>query len=373
MNILLPKTNVNSAKTIAPSNFTFLFLVATCLSVFTGCSFSPPYAGDVSFSNYSGQQIWVDKVFYDGKQLPAPVGILCGGGGGKASMDMLPYPLPKKFTLYYQKDGKNIQEEIDTSSVEKYFPKGSSARRDYTLNFIYTSQGKFILKVEFRKDLGGHFSESYLYPDEENPLFLKYKELCKAAGEGDAFKVKRHLAERTPYYWNENPIGLSPLEMSVRWGKKDAFLVLIENITENYPDRPFVNCLKLAAQDNYDDILAVLLENPRSSKVTKEDIGNILYAACTHGKSVSTMQMILDHYKLDVNFKTSDYGHTLLYTAVLDDNLDFARWLIGKGADVNAKLKTGVSPISQARSAEMKKLLSEAMLKQGAVDNSEKK
>ena len=39
---------------------------------------------------------------------------------------------------------------------------------------------------------------------------------------------------------------------------------------------------------------------------------------------------------------------TLLHVAVLDENMEFVKWLVSQGADVNAKQKNGDTPLHEA-------------------------
>ena len=51
----------------------------------------------------------------------------------------------------------------------------------------------------------------------------------------------------------------------------------------------------------------------------------------------------------DVNSKNERVGNTPLMEAVFDDNIDFVRYLLEKGADVNVQNKYEVTPYMQAK------------------------
>jgi ankyrin repeat protein len=58
-----------------------------------------------------------------------------------------------------------------------------------------------------------------------------------------------------------------------------------------------------------------------------------------------------------MNCKTRDFGHTLLFVAVQSDDAELVKWLLTQGANPNAKLQTGDTPLKWVRSETVKKLL----------------
>ena len=74
-------------------------------------------------------------------------------------------------------------------------------------------------------------------------------------------------------------------------------------------------------------------------------------------EKLSTLQALVKHFDLGIDYKVRDYGHTLLFFAVQADKPDFAKWLISQGANKEAQLQDGSRPIDCERSELMKEIL----------------
>ena len=84
------------------------------------------------------------------------------------------------------------------------------------------------------------------------------------------------MKDGTPFVWKNDPVSLTPLEWSVRWNRKEAFDILMSYLPENYTCYDYANCIKLAAQEGYADILKKLLDNPKSKEIPKDDLENLM-------------------------------------------------------------------------------------------------
>ena len=228
----------------------------------------------VSFSNHSDVKLWVDRVLCDGREFPVPVGVLSPGGGSKGA-SMFPSPIPKVFTIEYEKDGKKLSADISGEGVSSAIKLAENAK-EITLYFIYTDAEEFVVKIYFDRGDNSLPYEGELWPDEKNPKFKSYKELVRSAYTGDSKKVEELLKDGTPFVWKNDPVSLTPLEWSVRWNRKEAFDILMSYLPENYTCYDYANCIKLAAQEGYADILKKLLDNPKSKEIPKDDLENLM-------------------------------------------------------------------------------------------------
>ncbi len=228
----------------------------------------------VTFSNHSDVKLWVDRVLCDGREFPVPVGVL-SPGGAKAGASMFPSPIPKVFTIEYEKDGKKLSADISGEGVSSAIKLAENAK-EITLYFIYTDAEEFVVKIYFDRGDNSLPYEGELWPDEKNPKFKSYKELVRSAYTGDSKKVEELLKDGTPFVWKNDPVSLTPLEWSVRWNRKEAFDILMSYLPENYTCYDYANCIKLAAQEGYADILKKLLDNPKSKEIPKDDLENLM-------------------------------------------------------------------------------------------------
>lgn len=311
----------------------------------------------VSFSNHSDVELWVDRILCDGNEFPMPVGVLCPGGA-KAAASMFPSPIPKVFTIEYKKDGKKLSTDISGEEVSSAI-KSSEKAKEITLYFIYTDTDEFVVKIYFDRGGNSILHEDELWPDEKNPKFNSYKELVRSAYAGDSMKVQELLKEGTPFVWKNDPVSLTPLEWSVRWNRKDTFEILMSYLPANYSRYNYANCIKLAVQDEYTDVLKRLLENPKSKEVSKDALEDLFYTACAHSKTSVPLELLLKKYDVGVDYRVRDYGHTLLFVAVQSGNADIVQWLLEHGANRNVTLENGEKLIDQARDEKIRKLLND--------------
>ena len=311
--------------------------------------------GSVSFSNSSSSPIWVSEIQSDGTALNIPCGIL--GSGSSKTAGMFPSPFPETFTINYEKNDTTYSVDIPASEARAVIEAAEPAE-EITLHFVYTDQEKFILKLHFDRQGNSLLQEGELWPDDTNPLFAEYKKLLRSAYMGDAEQIKQLLAAGVPYSWENDPISLTPLEWSVRWENLEAFKVLMAQIPDNYPAYHYANCIKLAVQDDKLEFLKILLNSPHAKELSASSLQKIFYTACYHAKEPITLRALIFTYEVDIDFKVSDIGHTLLFVAVQADNVELARWLISQGANKEVTLtESGLQLRDCARSEEMKFLL----------------
>lgn len=315
-------------------------------------------SGSISFDNQSTNVINVTDLLYGNKPSGAHCGYL-GPNGGAKSVNMFPRTIPDSFQIEYRDSSDMMHtEKLDAAMVKKALDANKTAR-EATIYFVFSSEQKFILKLYLES--GGESLElgGTLLPDEDNPAFKSYKELVRSAYDGNATLVKELLSKGTPYTWSNNPISLTPLEWSVRWNRKAAFDVLIDQLPKDFYSYDYYNCIRLAAQEGYVVTLKRLLQSDFAKELPSNPLQEIFYAACYHRKTPDTLEMLLAHFKVGVDYKVRDYGHTLLFVAVQADSPELVRWLLAQGANPNVKLQSGDTPLKWARNVEVRRLLLE--------------
>lgn len=329
--------------------------LATCWLIAVGV-----YAADpqwFSFGNHSTNDLYVTRVLCDGKEFPIPVGILIPGGS-KASSDMFPRKMPVTFTVLFRKDSQSLTQDVSGKEVSQLL-KHAPAVSDVTVHFLYSERGKFIPKVEARNRRSIRPDEVKLWPDESDPRFQKHKTLARAAYDGKADEVRKALDDGAPYSWPDNPIGLSALEWTVRWNHEGAFDELMKALPLDYSTYRYANCIKLASQDGRAAILTKLLTQPLANAVPPRVLQEIFYSACYSAKTPESLETLLKHYPVGVDFRVRDYGHTLLFTAVQGRNHAIVEWLVNHGANKSLALQNGSKPIDWARDERMRQILTQ--------------
>jgi ankyrin repeat protein len=172
--------------------------------------------------------------------------------------------------------------------------------------------------------------------------------------------------EYQDYVWPNNPVSMTPLELSVRWNRKEAFDTLITQLPNDFYPYSYYWAIQMAAQEGRTDILKRLLQSNLASDVPKLSLQEIFYQACSHTKAdsaktndVEVLKILLEHFKVGIDYKTRDFGHALLFVAIDSDDMELVKWLLEQGANPNAKLQSGGTLLTRARSEAMKKLLIE--------------
>ncbi len=192
----------------------------------------------------------------------------------------------------------------------------------------------------------------------------KNDDLIYYASAGNVEKVKSLLAAKANVnarYYD----GGTPLIGAARYGHTEVVRLLIEakanvNVQVNYK-----TALDLAIMGGYDEIFHLLLKakiNPNT--------GNLI----NNGERIPLIRSI-DRNRLDyaqslikaganVNVKIGPSMETPLFYAVFDDKIDFVKLFIASKANVNAVNEHNQRLLSKAKSAEMRKVLTEAGAKE---------
>jgi TonB family protein len=149
---------------------------------------------------------------------------------------------------------------------------------------------------------------------------------------------------------------MTPLEWSIRWGHRDVFTILIAKLPLDFSPATYAHCIQLAVHTDI-EVLTELFRHDVSKRLSESDIQEILYDAAYGNASPATIQLLLKQYPVGIDVKVREVGHTMLFVAVQDNNIQLARWLLDQGASREITLTTGNSLISQARTEEMRVLL----------------
>jgi ankyrin repeat protein len=65
------------------------------------------------------------------------------------------------------------------------------------------------------------------------------------------------------------------------------------------------------------------------------------------GSNLDVIKYLVEEHDFDVTYKSRN-GHTILHSAASDDNLELVKYLIGQGADINARTTDGFTVISES-------------------------
>jgi hypothetical protein len=310
--------------------------------------------GSYSFVNKSIHAVTVTRLLSDEKVLDHGTSLYPYQSASIMNLDMFPYTLPKSFTVEYEdSDGKWHTDKLDTSWITQ---KKSKSGEIY---FVYTSEQNFCLKIYLETGGDKMRLDGLLLPDEDSSDYKKYKELACASIDGNTQRVRELLTNGAAYYWPNLPSGLTPLGWAVRWNHVETFEVLFQKMPKDFYPYEFYWCIKMAAQNGELEILKRLLESDLANNVPSFPLQEIFYDSCYHSNPNSTdvLKLLLDHYKVGIDFKTRDYGHTLLFIAIDSRDLKLIKWLLDQGANPNAKLEDGTTPLQRTRTEEIRKLL----------------
>lgn len=103
--------------------------------------------------------------------------------------------------------------------------------------------------------------------------------------------------------------------------------------------------------------LKKLLQSDLAKEIPEKPLQEIFYDTCYHRKTPETLEILLEHFKVGADYKVRDYGHTLLFVAVQANSPELVRWLLARGANPNAKIQNGDTPLKWARNETVRKLL----------------
>jgi Ankyrin repeats (many copies) len=308
-------------------------------------------SGDYSFSAHSCCPDFqgMERISFPGDERLRPFLTVQDAAGG--SMYPASVPLPKKMTITLDsKGGVSRTFHIDVPSVEH--------RRDY-LRDLYvilqkdgTPVAKLILEprpvaeqLEFKGP--GKFHEYTLLPDDADPNYRQYRELCRATSDGDFQKVKRLLARGVAVEWAD-PHWLSALDCAREPKMVDLFLQGARNRL------PAGSLAGVAAGFLFkndcataDRVVQVLLK-ARSER----DWRPALMSAAAAAKTDEPIRYVVQRLHLDPNMTLSNPGQGALYFAVMNGNVPVTKFLLTESkADPNVGLPQ-FSTLDRAEEAE---------------------
>jgi hypothetical protein len=340
------------------------FVSVICVIHFSAFATLYLHDGEICYCNKSTNEIVVTDVTSDGKKPFLRCGILVPNGHASIyDSDMFPSHIPGSFEITYR-DAEGIKH---TDKLDSNWIKIKKAKQG-KIFFVFTPEQKFILKVYLHTgDVTNDFRlNGQLLPDEENPAFKSYKELVRSAIDDDAPRIRELLDNGTPYEWPNEPVSASPLAWSIDENRHEAFDVLINRIPKNFYPYEYYSCIQGAAVEGYTNILNRLLQSKLANEIPNDALQRIFSHACTHTKAdkarineVEVLEMLLAHFKVGIDYKVTDYGHTLLFVAVQNDDAELVKWLLAQGANPNAQIQNGDTPLKWARSEAVKELLLE--------------
>ncbi len=183
-------------------------------------------------------------------------------------------------------------------------------------------------------------------------LFFRSKDqkLIDAAAAGNVSQVQSLLAKGADIQAIDNSEGnsVTPLIAAVKNDHADIVKLLLAKgaIDKEYlsglSDFNGYTALKVATRSDYANIVELLIEGG-VAKGDDDKIGHIMMIAAKHDYNDIVTYLLV--HGADINFQDydsdDDMPATALGEAVKRGDIEEARWLIKKGADVNAKDSTG--------------------------------
>lgn len=310
----------------------------------------------VSFHSFSSKEIFVSDVYFDGEKVRVPVGHLAPNSSSTTHSFFSNFP--QTVRVNYQVDEVEFVDDIDFRDFNELVAKTKSNKM--TLYMIYTEGGDFIPKLHL--DVKGDYRgvQGELHPDQELEEYKSYKRLLRAVSSDDYELLKAEVDSGAPVYWLNEPVSNSPIEWAALNGNLDSLNLILSEGTQ-YPSFIIANCLKLAAQNGYTDILRVLLERQYTEGINNQNLQTILYSTVslnTNSNSKAIM-MLLQYFDLPIDFKIRDSGHTLLIVASQSDKTEIVRFLVEQGADTDLMTNYGSTAIDFTHKEDIRKILKE--------------
>lgn len=325
------------------------FILAGCISHSLG---RPMYS--ISFESKNETRIFVNSVFFDGKEYGIPVGILAPHAGSSASM--FPINFPEQVRIEYELEDKDLSYTIDVSELRNFYLQNKYKEMDFY--FVYTRSGEFVSKLYIESDGDHRKIEGYMYPDENQTEYKEYKQVVAAVVDGNIEELKRLAIMDAPFYWENEPVTLSTIERASQYGNVKAFEI-IEQSNADFPSFCYSNSIKLAAQNNHIPVLEKLLNEAYTQNITTHDLQRILSSTVSLNtkSSPEALGLLLNYFKLLPDFRLSDYGHNLLSVATMSGKEDMVKYLLSIGADKELAIGNGKKAIDYARDESIRNLL----------------
>lgn len=143
-----------------------------------------------------------------------------------------------------------------------------------------------------------------------------------------------------------NRLGVTPLRQAIIEGHAEIVQLLLEMGSDpNAPDSQGSTPLYCAAHGSSVEILKALVESGATLQSNSLD-QNVLYVYAQKGHT-EALKLLLDKFKQPVSV-SNKYGVTLLHTAASNGMLDTVKFLVGKGANVNAASLDKWTPLHNA-------------------------
>ena len=248
-----------------------------------------------------------------------------------------PKKFPDKATIKYEIRTETYTKTVDLKELKEVFKQYENTH-DISLYFMILSKDKVAAKLYVEPGDSRHpIRDGVLYPDFKEIEYIKYKKLLTAAYDGDLEEMKRLLETNAPLHWDD-PQWLTPFEWTARWGRYECFDYLYTQCRALITEDEIYFSVRMAAQENYIPILKTLLSDIDIEKVPPYILQGWLKVACEFNHSPEACQYFVETIGIDVDFETSDVGHTLLFTAVLSGRKDTVEYLLNIGANPEVKL-----------------------------------
>ena len=175
-----------------------------------------------------------------------------------------------------------------------------------------------------------------LLPDEADPKYQQYRELCEAASRGESEKVNRLMAAGTPLEW---PDPHTPSVLLCGHTPKLIALSLKQTAGRLKPD-PWIlsNFAAVALKEDDCETCDELLQALGKEGLTeKRKVHLVEYAS--YAPSARPMRHLVEDLHFDPNMNLNNTGQNLLYAAVSSGNVPAAEYLLTKtNADPNMGL-----------------------------------
>ena len=175
-----------------------------------------------------------------------------------------------------------------------------------------------------------------LLPDEADPKYQQYRELCEAAFRGESEKVNRLMAAGTPLEW---PDPLTPSVLLCGSTPKLVALSLKQTAGRLKPD-PWIlsNFAAGALKENDCATCDELLKALGKEGLTEKRKVHLAEYACD-APSAEPMRHLIEDLHFDPNMNMNNSGQNPLYVAVISGNVPATEYLLTKTkADPNMGL-----------------------------------